>query len=64
MVRHLAKAGTLRPSTLPLELLELMRPLSTFCPPATIIDKTRYSAFAEFRLIDVCAGVQRTRGRT
>ena len=37
---------------LPLELLELMPPLATFCPPAKIIDKTRYSAFAEPGLID------------
>ena len=28
-------------------LLELMPPLAALCPPATIIDKTRYSAFAE-----------------
>jgi nicotinamidase-related amidase len=32
---------------LPLTLLELMPPLAALCPPATIIDKTRYSAFAE-----------------
>jgi nicotinamidase-related amidase len=37
---------------LPLELLELMPPLATCCPPATIDDKTRYSAFAEPRLIE------------
>ena len=37
---------------LPLGLLELMPPLATFCPPATIVDKTRYSAFAEPGLID------------
>ena len=36
---------------LPLELLELMPPLAALCPPATIIDKTRYSAFAEPGLI-------------
>jgi nicotinamidase-related amidase len=35
----------------PLELLELMPPLAGLCPPATIIDKTRYSAFAESGLI-------------
>ena len=28
-------------------LLELMPPLPAFCPPARVIDKTRYSAFAE-----------------
>jgi nicotinamidase-related amidase len=37
---------------LPLELLELMPPLAALSPPATIIDKTRYSAFAEPGLID------------
>ena len=36
---------------LPLELLKLMPPLAALCPPATIIDKTRYSAFAEPGLI-------------
>ena len=39
------------PRVLPLELLELMPLLATFCPPATIFDKTRYSAFAEPGLI-------------
>ena len=34
-----------------LSLLELMRPLAAFCPPATVIDKTRYSAFAEPTLL-------------
>ena len=29
-----------------------MPPLTTLCPPATLIDKTRYSAFAEPRLIE------------
>ena len=37
---------------LPLELLKLMPPLAALCPPAIIIDKTRYSAFAEPGLID------------
>jgi nicotinamidase-related amidase len=37
---------------LPLELLKLMPPLAALCPPAAIIDKTRYSAFAEPGLID------------
>jgi nicotinamidase-related amidase len=37
---------------LPLELLELMPPLAALSPPATIIAKTRYSAFAEPGLID------------
>ena len=33
-----------------LSLLELMPPLAALCPPATVIDKTRYSGFAEPRL--------------
>jgi nicotinamidase-related amidase len=36
---------------LDLRLLELMRPLSALCPPARVIDKTRYSAFAEPTLL-------------
>jgi nicotinamidase-related amidase len=28
------------------ELLELMPPLAALCPPATVIDKTKYSGFA------------------
>jgi len=43
-----------------LSLLELMRPLAAFCPPATVIDKTRYSAFAEPTLL---AHLQKARGR-
>jgi hypothetical protein len=34
------------------KLLELMPPLAALSPPATIIEKTRYSAFAEPGLID------------
>jgi nicotinamidase-related amidase len=37
---------------LDLQLLELMPPLAALCPPATVIDKTRYSAFAEPTLIE------------
>jgi nicotinamidase-related amidase len=33
-------------------LLDLMPPLAGLCPPATVIDKTRYSAFAEPALIE------------
>ena len=33
------------------ELLELMPPLKALVPPATVIDKTRYSAFAESQLL-------------
>ena len=36
---------------LDLDLLELMPPLATLCPPATVIDKTRYSGFAEPKLL-------------
>jgi nicotinamidase-related amidase len=32
-------------------LLELMPPLLSLCPPAAVIDKTRYSAFAEPQLL-------------
>jgi nicotinamidase-related amidase len=35
-----------------LRLLGLMPPLAALGPPATVIDKTRYSAFAELRLIE------------
>ena len=34
-----------------LDLLELMPPLAALCPPATVIDKTRYSGFTEPRLL-------------
>ena len=34
-----------------LDLLELMPPLAALCPPATVSDKTRYSGFAEPRLL-------------
>jgi nicotinamidase-related amidase len=33
-------------------LLGLMPPLAALCPPATVIDKTRYSAFAEPELVE------------
>ena len=47
------RAGVLRPaSDLDLRLLELMPPLAALCPLATVIDKTRYSAFAEPGLIE------------
>ncbi len=36
---------------LDLRLLELMPPLADLCPPATVIDKSRYSGFAEPRLL-------------
>jgi len=32
-------------------LLALLPPLAKVCPPATIVDKTRYSAFAEPHLL-------------
>jgi nicotinamidase-related amidase len=37
---------------LDLRLLELTPPLAALCPPTTVIDKNRYSAFAERRLIE------------
>jgi nicotinamidase-related amidase len=36
---------------LDVSLLELVPPLAGLCPPATVIDKTRYSAFAEPNLL-------------
>jgi len=33
--------------------LELLPPLAKLCPPATVIDKTRYSAFAEPHLLSL-----------
>jgi nicotinamidase-related amidase len=36
---------------LDLRLLELMPPLAALCPPAAVIDKTRFSAFAEPQLL-------------
>jgi nicotinamidase-related amidase len=37
---------------LDLRLLQLMPPLAVFCPPATTIDKSRYSALAEPDLVE------------
>lgn len=37
---------------LDLRLLELIPPLAALCPPATVIDKTRYSALAESKLAE------------
>ena len=46
-------AGALRPrERLDLQLLDLMPPLAALRPPATVIDKTSYSAFAEPGMID------------
>jgi hypothetical protein len=42
---------------LDLQLLELMPPLTALCPPATVMDKTRYSA----RLSSICGSARRTR---
>jgi nicotinamidase-related amidase len=47
--------------SLDLQLLDLMPPLAALCPPATIIAKTRYSAFAEPRLIEHLRQRERTR---
>jgi len=46
-------ACALRPrERLDLQLLDLMPPLAALRPPATVIDKTSYSAFAEPGMID------------
>src|ERR1700722_2436909 len=50
--RYYARWRVATRERLDLQLLELMPPLATLCPPATLIDKTRYSAFAEPRLIE------------
>jgi nicotinamidase-related amidase len=50
--RYYARWRDATREVLPLELLELMPPLAALCTPATVIDKTRYSAFAEPRLIE------------
>jgi nicotinamidase-related amidase len=49
--RYYARWRVATREVLLLELLELMPPLAALCPPATTIDKTRYSAFAEPGLI-------------
>jgi nicotinamidase-related amidase len=49
--RYYARWRVATREVLSLELLELMPRLTALCPPATIIDKTRYSAFAEPGLI-------------
>ena len=49
--RYYARWRVATREVLPLELLELMPPLAALCPPATTIDKTRYSAFVEPGLI-------------
>lgn len=33
--------------------LELLPPLARLCPPATVVDKTRFSAFADSNLIEL-----------
>jgi nicotinamidase-related amidase len=50
--RYYARWRVATREVLPLELLQLMPPLAALCPPATIIDKTRYSAFAEPELVE------------
>lgn len=49
--RYYARWRVATREVLPLELLALMPPLAALCPPATTIDKTRYSSFAEPGLI-------------
>jgi nicotinamidase-related amidase len=50
--RYYTRWGVATRESLDLQLLDLMPPLAALCPPATVIDKTRYSAFAEPRLIE------------
>ena len=45
---------------LDLDLLELMPPLAA-CPLATVIDKTRYSGFAERKHLPICSSARRMR---
>jgi hypothetical protein len=49
--RYYARWRVATRQVIPLELLELVPPLAGLCPPATIIDKTPYSAFVESGLI-------------
>jgi nicotinamidase-related amidase len=49
--RYYARWRVATRERLDLRLLQLM-PLLVLCPPATVIDKTRYSAFAAPRLIE------------
>src|ERR1700686_3150070 len=48
--RYYARWWSAARERLDVRLLELMPPLSALCPPATVIDKTRYSGFVEPRL--------------
>lgn len=48
--RYYERWGEATRERLPPEMLELMPPLKALVPPATVIDKTRYSAFAGSRL--------------
>ena len=48
--RYYARWRAATRECLDLRLLELMPPLAALCPPATVIDKTRYSGFAEPQL--------------
>jgi nicotinamidase-related amidase len=50
--RYYARWRVATRERLDLRLLELTPPLAALCPPATVIDKNRYSAFAEPRLIE------------
>lgn len=48
--RYYERWGEATRERLPPEMLELMPPLQALVPPATVIDKTRYSAFAGSKL--------------
>jgi nicotinamidase-related amidase len=49
--RYYARWRAATRERLDLDLLELMPALAALLPPATIIDKTRYSGFAEPKLL-------------
>jgi hypothetical protein len=49
--RHYTRWRAVTLECLDVSLLELMPPLATLCPPATVIDKTRYSGFVELKLL-------------
>lgn len=49
--RYYARWKTATREHLDPALLELLPPLAKLCPPATVVDKTRYSAFAEPSLL-------------
>ena len=49
--RYYTRWKTATREALDVNLLALAPPLAKLCPPATVVDKTRYSAFAESQLL-------------